>query len=483
MPAFVVIGLGTVVLYAVWLAWVPLLPSNVYEPLLDLGKITGYTWSSALSYLYLVAAQYVLYALGYRYVLRASVGVWPIFLFGALFGLELVGAYPATAADVFGYAAHGRVLAVYGANPFVVPPGAFPGDSIYPYLAYPDEPSQYGPVWVALNAAIALISGSDLLTEVVLYKVAGLLAHLAGAALVLSIASRLGSDVRRGLAGAYLFLWNPLLLWEMVGNAHNDGLMMLGGLLGLWLLVRRANRLVLPGVALGALVKLPVLVMAPGLLVVTWRRSRGAAVEGLLLGLALAAVWYWPFWQGPRTVTALDRTDLFTASLASLVRFGLEPSVGETIASVAARVVAYGLFGLTLLLILWRAGRASDSRTAIGVVYASLLAALLLATTWFQAWYVVWPFAVGACLPCGARHREVALLGLGGLLQYFVFIYVWVMGVLPDGVTLVQTAAYVAIVGPLLIGWLMARGRPRWPSRTRRPPRPRSGQAVRVTSG
>src|ERR1043165_1056429 len=43
-----------------------------------------------------------------------------------------------------------------------------------------------------------------------------------------------------------------------------------------------------------------------------------------------------------------------------------------------------------------------------------LLGALLLLTTWFQAWYVVWPLALAAALPEPRRHLEVALLSLAG---------------------------------------------------------------------
>ena len=71
------------------------------------------------------------------------------------------------------------------------------------------------------------------------------------------------------------------------------------------------------------------------------------------------------------------------------------------------------------------------SATHCALAYFTLLAGLLLATTWFQAWYVVWPLGLGAALAEPRRHLEVALLSLGGLLQYFVFIYLWVMGVFP----------------------------------------------------
>jgi hypothetical protein len=280
-------------------------------------------------------------------------------------------------------------------------------------------------------------------------------------------------------------MWNPLLLWEMVGNAHNDGLMLLGGLLGVWLLARGSDRLVLLAVMAGALIKIPILVIWPVLLIVLFRRSRVAAAEGLLLALALAAACYLPFWHGPETLTALARTgqDLFTASPASIARYALQPALGEGLASALARAIAYGSFLLVLLLILRGAWRARDARTALGLSYATLLAALLLAITWFQAWYVVWPFGLAAALACPARHREVALLALGGLLQYFVFIYLWVMGVIPDEPIPVQSTAYAALIAPLAVGTLTALARSRWPSRRLRLPRPGPGRGVLAKCG
>ena len=54
----------------------------------------------------------------------------------------------------------------------------------------------------------------------------------------------------------------------------------------------------------------------------------------------------------------------------------------------------------------------------------------------------------------------LALLSLGGLLQYFVFIYLWVIGVFPPYESLeLQAAAYACIVGPLLLGVVIARRR------------------------
>src|SRR6266851_9169748 len=160
--AVLAVAVATAVLYGVW---------ALYVPLLDLGKITGYRWPSALLFLQLVIGLYVLYALGYWLVARGSAHTALIFGAGVVFCAELLWAYPATAVDVFGYVAHGRLLALHGVNPFVVAPAEFPGDAIMPYLAFPTEPSQYGPIWVLIGGAIASLGHGDLLTEVLLYKV------------------------------------------------------------------------------------------------------------------------------------------------------------------------------------------------------------------------------------------------------------------------------------------------------------------------
>jgi hypothetical protein len=242
----------------------------------------------------------------------------------------------------------------------------------------------------------------------------------------------------------------------MVGNAHNDGLMMLGGLLAAWLLTRQMWVLVLPALALGALVKLPVAVLGPLFFIAVWRQGKVLALEGLALAALLLAVVYRPFWVGPETLTALSRSDLFTASLGAVVRLSLEPSLGLAGATNVARWTSLGLFGVVFGACTLLAFRTTRPAQVLTLGYVTMLAAALLATTWFQAWYVVWPFALAATLPEARRHLEAALLSLGGLLQYLVFIYLWVMAVLPpENHFIIQASAYSALMVPLLIGGVL----------------------------
>src|SRR5439155_25471661 len=99
--ALLAVAVATAMLYAVWTLWVPLLPSNLYVPLLDLGKITGYRWLSAWMYLALVIGLYALYAIGYVVVARGGATLRLILVASAGFCAIMALAYPATAVDVF----------------------------------------------------------------------------------------------------------------------------------------------------------------------------------------------------------------------------------------------------------------------------------------------------------------------------------------------------------------------------------------------
>ncbi|MBV9359485.1 MAG: hypothetical protein JO023_28575 [Chloroflexi bacterium] len=472
---FLTVGAGTAVVYVAWVATAPLLPGNVFEPLLDLGKITGYTWQAALRYCLVVGTLFVLYGVGYWLVVgRSAASLGPILGFAAVFCAVLTFAYPATAVDIFQYVAQGRLLAAHDVNPFVVAPAAYLGDAIIPYLAFPREPSQYGPLWAWIEGAIAGLAGADvrrlderLVVELELYKLLGAGGQLLGAWLVFVLAERLGAARRRALGAAYLFAWNPLLLWEMVANGHNDGVMMLGGLLAcLALTSSRYDVLTLPALALGALVKVPVAALAPLLALHLARRDWRRALLSLALAMGVLVIAYAPFWTGLSTLTFLQRGNLFTASLASCLVYLLLPLVGPDAAASLARGISQSMLAVAVVVILVRAVRAESTRAIVGLGYALLLALLLLGVTWFQAWYLVWPIALALPLASPNRQREVVLLTCGGFGMYLAFIYLWVMGVLPPhDLAVVQLVAYALLVGPLLLGWAIAVLQPLWEGR------------------
>src|SRR5436190_22641652 len=110
------------------------------------------------------------------------------------------------------------------------------------------------------------------------------------------------SCIARPLAAApshalFLFAFTPLILLEQVGNAHNDGLLILFGLLALVALQRGREGLAVPLALLSALVKISGLFwLAAVVALLIRRRSWRALAQGAGASLTgLAAV----FMLGP----------------------------------------------------------------------------------------------------------------------------------------------------------------------------------------
>src|SRR4051794_6866882 len=95
--AFLAVAAAMALLYGLWVAWVPLLPSNVFIPLLARGRLTAYAWASAILFLPLVVWLFALYAAGYALLARGKVSRGAVFAVGGLFCFELLWASPETA--------------------------------------------------------------------------------------------------------------------------------------------------------------------------------------------------------------------------------------------------------------------------------------------------------------------------------------------------------------------------------------------------
>ncbi|MGZ3599216.1 MAG: hypothetical protein ACXWQ5_05830 [Ktedonobacterales bacterium] len=141
--------------------------------------------------------------------------------------------------DVFSYILYGRIGVVHHANPLVTAPSAFPHDPFLALVFWQGVLSVYGPVWLLLSGGITLFAeglGGSLATYVLLFKLLGLVAHLANAALIWAILGRLAPQ--RRLLGTLLYAWNPLCLLEFCASAHNDAVMLTFALLGVYCLAR-----------------------------------------------------------------------------------------------------------------------------------------------------------------------------------------------------------------------------------------------------
>lgn len=452
--AIVALGLASAVLYYRALVSPYLLTRYVAEPLLDLGKIGGYDPEAGRRYTIPLIGIWLAYlavmALAPR--VRDNRTLVALAFGGTLvFSAILLWLYPITAADIFNYALYGLVQH-RGENPLVLPPNSIIGDPLIGYSAWPGHPSPYGPVWQGIAWLVTAFTGERLLAGIILFKVVLVGFHLLNIFLIARIAAASGV-ARPGLA-ALLYGWNPLLLYETVGNGHNDIVMLTGLLLALWALTaRRSAPLTLPLATLAALAKyvgglwLPVLAL--GWLPEAWQARRWRAIVAALLGsVVLVVLCYLPFWEHGRALEGVSRqANLYTTSLGGLamITINVPQRLADSI-NLLSLIKSVALVIIALVIVASRPRNASAGEAA-RATFDVTLAYLLVGALWFQPWYLV-PL-VGLIPLVDRGRRAVAICyALGATGSYVVYFYLWpALAWTPDRLV-IQTWAVAVAHGP-----------------------------------
>ncbi|MFN8635630.1 MAG: glycosyltransferase 87 family protein [Chloroflexota bacterium] len=483
-PAILVIGLASAAIYATAFTFTWPLWKLYTQPQADYAWFGRYTPSSQAIYLGAFVALFALQYVAYR-ILRSQPNAVPLDAIVAgqiIFGILNVWIYPVAALDLYDYFMYGRIVLVYGGNPFFQPPSAFP-DPLVGYSPWPNERSVYGPAWQLLSLLPTWVSGDDMLRGLVSFKLLGLIAFVVCSLVLWRLLQRL--DPARAASGTLLFAWNPLLQFELVGNGHNDVVMVLFVLLALWALIAERRLLALPLLALAVLTKLLAVALGPvflcGLL-----RGRGALRDklGYILasggvGILLAVALYAPFWGGVDTLYFLSRGNWFTASIPTMLRELLRQRYPyEEAGRLAATLVGlgYAAFMLVRLGLLWREERQAQAASTdaavpaatpdadwlpwLGAAYDLTFVYLAFATLWWQPWYLVWLVALAALLPNRLVHERVLLFCYGGTLNYVVFKYIWPV-FQPMTYTTIMGISVILIFGLPLLHLVCTAGLPR----------------------
>ena len=485
----------------------------------DMGRITGYSPLAAAGF---VAAIILLFGCQFlaltgvtrvqqvgeaetsrdRLVRLATLG------FPVAAGAVMIWMQPVTTTDLYGYVARGYLFAQLHLNPMTHPASVLPGGFS---VARPAAP--YGPAWLLICGLVSRILGNNLLANMLAFKIIS----LGGVAVAVVLVDRLATRLfpARRLRIDVLFGWSPLLIFEAVGNGHNDIMMVVCVLAAFSCMLHGRARTAFALLTLGALIK-----YFSAVFVVFWlayelrHRVRPAlsvagaadvkdgapaparrsslrvwlaiatrtvteldrrAVAWLLvsvaaIGAAMTAAFYAPFWEGFRTFTGLSQqirplyyngslVGFFTAPLETLVPQSQHPAFDKTV-----RLIFYGLFAIYVYLQaqdIWLKGPRSDLRDVITACAKVTFAALLLITFWFQPWYVIWLLPLAALAKDPFVRHQSTLLAAGALLTYAVGNYLLVneTGLARD--MFVQFFQILVTFAPLLI-LQTATHDPRW---------------------
>jgi hypothetical protein len=239
----------------------------------DLGRITHYSPLAAAAFVAAILLLFVCHFLAFSAVTRPGQVSTPwlrrlSIAFPLLFTGLLIFMQPVTTTDLYGYVARGYLYAHLHFNPMTTPAFLLPGCpasatslSSGAQCLVSRPPAPYGPLWLLIAGGLSLLSGENLLLNMLAFKVIGAAGVVVALWLVHLLAARLYPDSR---ARVVMFLaWNPLLLFEAVGNGHNDIIMMDCVLAALVLMFYRYARTAFALLVLGALIKYVAAILIP----------------------------------------------------------------------------------------------------------------------------------------------------------------------------------------------------------------------------
>ncbi len=441
-----------------------LLPNRILFPKLEITKFQHVPFPMVLvgwGETGLLLGAFLLLFLCYGFALKylpQKISLRYVIICTCLFGGICVVMPAVTSPDLFSYIIYGRMLTVYHLNPLVTVPSVVAKDPVYHLLYWKNQPSAYGPSWILLTGLLQRLADltgtkTNISLMVLLLRCLGLVAHLWSSILIWSIGGHLqrisGRENRSMRVLATLaFAWNPLLLFEACVNAHNDTVMLLLILSGLWFLVRQNSlfsyvcaALIL---ALATCLKVNAALLMPGLLIYVWlqpgRWQKLAAVLPVYLAIVVAL--YMPFWDhgailqllnvNPGTYRNINTLPDFFGQMYNSVRhlFGspLAPEIGSR-AERATHTLSEVLFALAYMFLclqaLFTRYRLQTPVQLVRWMAIAWFLYCLVGAPWFWPWYAVTFFGLFALVEASTISQHPSIRSIAARVFAFSLLSVY----------------------------------------------------------
>lgn len=348
----------------------------------------------------------------------------PVTAFTALIYVAFLLVYPATAIDVYIYAARSHLFSDYGMNPSTAIPRTY--WEVDPYVQYAswewsDRPSPYGPLWNVIAAPVTALDRESIETAVLLFKALMVGSTVAVGALIYSIGKVI--QPRYALPAALAWLWSPVVLWEGIANSHNDAMFVLPVVAALWCWYRRHDGWILPLLGAAALLKVVALILIPVALVAIVSRN-GANRRLLTIGLqtaalSIAVLWvaFIPYFDITGTIDAVQsqRAVWVTSPVLLLEAMNNEWAWGLDLRGTYERFSTAVIVLVTTIgaVLAWRRPEWFPR-----IAYEQLFWFLLLATSNLRPWYAIWLVALAVAIPLGMPLIRAAAWSIGMLFSY-----------------------------------------------------------------
>jgi hypothetical protein len=350
---------------------------------------------------------------------------------------------PIFSGDVYSYLAQGA-MTLSGLDPYRVGPAALGGPlaANVPEI-WQNTPAPYGPVFLGSAGSVVKVTGSGVWAGVVGMR----LLAIVGVVLLLWSVPRLAEFCGvRPTSALWLGVLNPLVLLHLVGDAHNDALMLGLMIFGVTLALQRRPVVATTIITLAVLVKAPA-VAALGFVIPIWadqldgparwiRAAQRVLAVAVVTALTVTAVGGTGFgWVRTLDTPTHARTWMsITTDLGYVVGTLAHWVDGESVDEVRRVFWLAGLVvaGVTAMFLVGYSRRMGPV-LALGVC----LAVLVIAGPVVHPWYLLWAVVPLAAAANSILVRRIVALGSVAL----------VLLVLPGGVDPGMAALAGAVLG------------------------------------
>ncbi len=335
----------------------------------------------------LIAVMLVMF-ISYVVAARTADRVSPRAVLGCIAAVNVVVLLgpPLLSTDIFSYQFYGKMGAQFGFNPYVVGPHALGQDPMISYIGgkWAYTPTVYGPLFTAISYVLAPLS---IPANVLAYKSIATAASLGTVALVWSAAKL--RDVSPSRAVVLVGL-NPLTVMFGVGGGHNDLLMLLALMSGVYLLLLERERWSGAMMVVATAVKVSAILPMLFALISGNSRRQGKFRAGVLIGAVMAAIPLLVLSLGLFGTGALHLPHTLE-TVQSRGDWHSVPGLALALGFPTASAVLSLALGITFVVILaWLLLEVWFDRMDWIVATAWMTAALLVTTSSLLPWYVAW---------------------------------------------------------------------------------------------
>lgn len=344
-----------------------------------------------------------------------------ILIWTSILGLSAILAYPIGSPDLFGNAAYARLHAYYNLNPYnstLTDVTGYLSDPFLKNMVFIDLGTPYGPLWTWVSYGLyKLLAALGLIPLLFGFKLIGLISHILITFTVYHIAEAINAD--SGSRAAVIYGTNPLTIFDLVVNAHNDGPAILLFLISLYLMIKRYRYIWPIAAGLAASLKLTPLIAFPFLF---WKvineKDKHIAILNIISTIFIIIFFYYYFYIGENSLNGFKTTTY--GNMANSLPLLLH-GVGLAI---LLYKITFIIFILLYTYYLFRISYKSWEGLLVSIGAGFILYYLLGAMAVHQ-WYYLWPLAILAAVRNNIWHRIIIYQTILLFVSYIFKIAYW----------------------------------------------------------